>query len=386
MRMSPPRPARWTRSVLHAVFALTGVTHAMIGPLLPSLTRAFHLADSESGLLLFVYFAGSSLGALLCRGNYVRVMTGGFAGMTLFGLAISLASRSLLLPLYLLLGICVGAAMSSVSLFAGRNFPTTSASLLTLLNFTWSAGALSAPLLASQILRYSSYRTAYAGIAVLSFIAAMACGWMLTDATETAQEAISAARFGNAEVVVLFAVLAFLQVGMENTASVWLTTYVLRISGTGVVTAAASSSLFWLGFLGSRAFSAAILLRTRMDHVLRAAILLALGASLLLIASWRLAITSVAMVLLGVALAPIYPLVVAASMARLRRTSDARYVLAAAGVGGSILPWMTGWVSTSAGSLRAGLLVVPVSLVLMLLGLRAVHGAQAKMPLVPHEL
>ncbi len=385
MQMNPPQPARWTRSVLHAVFALTGVTHAMIGPFLPSLTRTFHLTDSESGLLLLVYFAGSSLGALVCRGNYVRAMSAGFAGMTLFSLAISVASRSLLLPLYLLLGICVGAAMSSVSLFAGRNFPATSASLLTLLNFTWSAGALSAPLLASQLLRFSSYRTAYTGLAVLSFIAAMACGWMLTDTTETAQGTISTARFGNSEFVVIFAVLAFLQVGMENTASVWLSTYVLRISGTGVVKAAASSSLFWLGFLVSRALSAAILLRTRLDHVLRVAIVLALGASLLLIASQGLSLTSIAMVVLGIALAPIYPLVVAASMERLHRTSDARYVLAAAGVGGAILPWMTGWLSTSTGSLRAGLLVVPVSLVLMLLGLRTVRGTQARMPLASHE-
>ena len=385
MQMSLPQRSRWTRSVLHAVFALTGVTHAMIGPLLPSLTRTFHLADKDSGLLLLAYFAGSSLGALVCRGNYVRVMAAGFAGMTLFSTAISVASRPLLLPLYLLLGVCVGAAMSSVSLFAGRNFPATSASLLTLLNFTWSAGALSAPLLASQLLRYSSYRAAYAGLAALSFLAAMACGWMLTDATETAQGTISSTRLGNAEFVVLFAVLAFLQVGMENTASVWLTTYVLRVSAAGVVKAAASSSLFWLGFLGARAFSAAILLRTRMDHVLRAAIVLALGASMLLISSRGLAVASVAMVLLGAALAPIYPLVVAASMARLRSTSDARYVLAVAGVGGSILPWMTGWISTGTGSLRAGLLVVPVSLVLMLLGLRAVHGTQARTSLTSHE-
>ena len=385
MQMSLPQRSRWTRSVLHAVFALTGVTHAMIGPLLPSLTRTFHLADKDSGLLLLAYFGGSSLGALVCRGNYVRVMAAGFAGMTLFSTAISVASRPLLLPLYLLLGVCVGAAMSSVSLFAGRNFPATSASLLTLLNFTWSAGALSAPLLASQLLRYSSYRSAYAGLAALSFLAAMACGWMLTDATETAQGTISSTRLGNAEFVVLFAVLAFLQVGMENTASVWLTTYVLRVSAAGVVKAAASSSLFWLGFLGARAFSAAILLRTRMDHVLRAAIVLALGASMLLISSRGLAVASVAMVLLGAALAPIYPLVVAASMARLRSTSDARYVLAVAGVGGSILPWMTGWISTGTGSLRTGLLVVPVSLVLMLLGLRAVHGTQARIPLSSHE-
>ena len=58
------RGERWP--CLHPVFALTGVLHSIGGPLLPSLAATFHLTDSQSGFLFLAYFAGTSLGALLC--------------------------------------------------------------------------------------------------------------------------------------------------------------------------------------------------------------------------------------------------------------------------------------------------------------------------------
>ena len=108
---------------LHPVFALTGVLHAVGGALLPSLAARFHLSDSTSGLLFLLYFAGTSLGALLCRGNYARLMTIGFAAMVCTCLAVAASPRPLLAPVFLLLGISVGIPMSAVTLFVGRNFP-----------------------------------------------------------------------------------------------------------------------------------------------------------------------------------------------------------------------------------------------------------------------
>ncbi len=71
------------------------------------------------------------------------------------------------------------------------------------------------------------------------------------------------------------------------------------------------------------------------------------------------------MFLLGAALAPIFPLLLAAFFTRARHTSDLRWVLAICGFGGSVLPWLTGWISERSGSLRMGLITVPVALVVM---------------------
>ena len=58
--------------LLHCGFLLTGILHAIGGPLLPSVAATFHLNDRQSGFLFLLYFAGSSLGALLCIGSYVE--------------------------------------------------------------------------------------------------------------------------------------------------------------------------------------------------------------------------------------------------------------------------------------------------------------------------
>src|SRR5579862_9706047 len=85
--------------VLHPVFALTGVAASIAGPLLPSLARDFHLSDARSGLLLFFIYAGMASGAVVCRGNYARILLAGCAALTLGCLGFAWIPRSLLFPL-----------------------------------------------------------------------------------------------------------------------------------------------------------------------------------------------------------------------------------------------------------------------------------------------
>lgn len=366
-----------TLAVLHPAFALTGVVHAIGGPLLPSLALTFHLNDSQSGLLFLLYFAGTSLGAFFCRVNYARAMAFGFLAMTACCLGVAVAPRLLLPPLFLLLGISVGVPMSGVSLFVGRNFSERCAPQLTFLNFSWSAGALIAPLLAAQVLIHHSYRAAYVVLAVVSAVAALACWFLIQDAPEAACPAAKARSFTNLRLILVFALAAFLQVGVENTAAAWLSTYALRVAGTGVVLAAASSSIYWVGFLSSRGFSSLLLLRANPVRVFRVAVGVALAAALLLAGVPSVAGRNAAMFLLGAALAPIYPLVIAGFFACARHTSDSRWVLATAGFGGSVLPWLAGWLSTHTGSLRVGILTIPAALLVMVFVLPAMGAARS---------
>lgn len=365
-----------TLAVLHPAFALTGVLHAVGGAILPSLAVRFHLSDSASGLLFLLYFAGTSIGALLCRGNYSRLMTLGFAAMVLTCLAVASSPREFLAPAFLLLGISVGVPMSAVTLLVGRNFPERCAALLTFLNFSWSVGALAAPLIAAQILIHHSYPAAYIIFAAASAIASIACGLVLRDSPEpsrTSSEANSATT--TLYLVAIFAFTAFLQVGIENTVTAWLPTYALRMAGRGIVLAAASSSFYWAGFLASRGLSSLLLLRAESMHVYRYAVTLGFASALLLEFAPMVAARTVAMFFLGVALAPIYPLVLAGFFARARQTSDSRWIMSTAGFGGSVVPWIAGFISTHTGSLRTGMLTIPAALLLMALLLPALRGA-----------
>ena len=231
-----------TIATLHPVFALTGVLHVIGGALLPSISARFHLSDSQSGLLFLLYFAGTSVGALLCRSNYSRTMTAGFAAMACMCLAVSLSSRTLLNPIFFLLGISVGVPMSAVTLFTGRSFPERCAPMLTFLNFSWSIGALAAPLVAARILVHHDYRTAYEVFSAAGLCAAVACAILLRDGPEPARPSEHTGPATAYRLVLVFAFAAFLQVGIENTVATWLPTYALRTASSGLVLAAASSS------------------------------------------------------------------------------------------------------------------------------------------------
>ncbi len=361
-------------ALLHPAFALTGVLQAVGGPLLPSLAATFHMNDSRSGLLFLLYFGGTSLGALFCRAKYARTMTLGFLAMSVCCLGVAAATEPFLPLVFFVLGVSVGVPMSCVSLFVGRAFPNRCAPILTFLNFSWSVGALVAPLLAAQILMHHTYRAAYLLLALAGALAASACGLLLEDAPDAAHPVSDPRDFTHLRLIVVFALAAFLQVGIENTAAAWLPTYALRMARNGLVMAAASSSLYWIGFLVSRGLSSLLLLRTEPVGVFRVAIGVALTAGVLLAVSPSAVGRSLAMFLLGAALAPIYPLVIAGSIARAQHISDSRWVLATAGFGGSVLPWLAGWISGHTGNLRLGMLTIPAALLLMVLVLPALKN------------
>jgi fucose permease len=371
-------PAR-TLAVLHPAFALTGVCHSIGGPLLPSLAPAFHLNDSQAGILLFSYYAGTSLGALLCGRRHARMLTLGFAALCAACLAVAVVNRAWLYPAFLLLGVCVGVPMTAVSMFAGRTFGARSAAPLTLLNFSWSAGALAAPLLAARLLTIHTFRTAYVILAGAALLAALACRLQLDDTPEPAPAPSRAQGVINLRIIALFAFLTFLEVGIENTTASWLATFVLRTAGTGVSLAAAATSLYWCGFLVSRGVSSLLLLRVAPARLLRLAIIAGLGAAILLLSVTANTGHVIAMIILGAALAPIFPLLLAHFFAQARQSSDSRWVLSLCGFGGSVLPWLAGWVSAQTGSLRLGLVVIPGALFAIFVVLPTI-GAQRSAP------
>ncbi len=364
--MPPPAPARdATLPVLHAAFVLTGIFQAIGGALLPSLASTFHLNDSQSGALFLCYFAGTSLGALLCIGRYARTMALGFLLAALACLGIVLARGTFLPPLYLCMGIGVGVPMSAVSIFAGAKFGNRSAAPLTLLNFSWSLGALIAPLLAARLLLSHSYRAAYMLLAVCALCLAALCWSLLQDPQPREWSAAPRPALSHLGWIALFAFLTFLEVGIENTTATWLATYSLRTAGKGAAVAAATSSFYWIGFLASRGLSSILLLRVPALHVLRAAVLAALIAAARLLGLAGPRHRAAPEFVLGAALAPVFPLLLARFFTRARSASDSRWVLAVCGFGGSVLPWLTGAISTHAHSLRIGLAVVPAALFLI---------------------
>jgi fucose permease len=210
----------------------------------------------------------------------------------------------------------------------------------------------------------------------MAIAATLACGLLLKEAPENEQPASEAHSYSGLSFILIFALAAFLEVGVENTATAWLPTYVLRAAEKGIAVAAASSALYWFGFLSSRALCSFVLMHVAPARVFRVAVFTAIVSASLLFAVTSFAGRGAAMFLLGAALAPNYPLVIAGSLSRVRRTSDARWVLATAGFGGSVLPWLAGTISAHTGSLRMGMLLMPGALLLMIFVFPAFRGTK----------
>jgi FHS family glucose/mannose:H+ symporter-like MFS transporter len=351
--------------LLHPAMALTGVGCAITGPLLPALARSFHLNDDQSGLLVFCIYAGMTAGALLCRRHHARLIAGGFVAFAAVSLGLASAPEFLLFPLAFFYGLTVSLPMTSVNVFAGHNYPARRAATLTALNFTWSLGATLGPLAAARLLELFSWRAVYQALAATALVASVASALILRDSEEAMQPAPRTEGLRNLRLIVLFALFFFLQVGMECTAGAWASTYVLRVTTTTVALAAAASSIFWGGFLVSRALAPLVLLRVRPARLLLACMLTAIAASVVIVLVRSAVPLLAAILLLGLALAPVFPVALSGFFDRARRSSDSRFVLALSAFGGAVFPWLAGAISTHSGSLRIGLLTLPVTLLVM---------------------
>jgi MFS transporter, FHS family, glucose/mannose:H+ symporter len=352
--------------VLYPVFALTGVADVITGPMLPSLARTFNLSDSQSGNLLFLIFAGMATGALLCRGFYLQILKFGLLALTLECVGFMWISGTFLFPFSFLFGVSVGAPMTAISLFVGRNFPARRAATLTLLNFMWSLGAAFAPLLAARLLAVSSWRAVYGVLACAALLAMLAVQFMVRDSGEAESPVAGISISSNLRLISLFAAFFFLEVGIESMYGAWISTYALRSARTTIPLAAAAVSFYWLGYLASRGLSPVILLRARSRFVLGVALLGAFGSAAVLLIVSQPWLQVAAVLLLGASLAPVFPVALAVFFDRARQSSDSRFILALSGFGGSVFPWIVGWLSALSGSLRFALAIGPVTQLAMI--------------------
>lgn len=139
--------------LMHFGFVLTGLGTALLGPILPLLTRQWHLQDAQSGLLLLAQFCGSFTGGISVSRHLRRSLLAGFAAAAVGFGTFSLASGLALACVGLFVGgFGLGQIIASTNILAGRRYTEHRGSALALLNFSWSFGAMLSPLLAAWLL------------------------------------------------------------------------------------------------------------------------------------------------------------------------------------------------------------------------------------------
>lgn len=364
--------------LMHFALLLAGLGTALLGPILPVLAAQWEMKDSQSGVLMLAKFCGAFLGGVSVSRNLRRSLLAGLvAGAVGFGCFALAPSMAVGCGALFVAGYGIGLIITATNILAGRRFTVHRGSALSLLNFSFSLGAMLSALLAAWLLPLYTLRHLlewFAGTFVLGTV-----GLMLELRGITAEEpeldamAASEARTEKglgARTYLYFAGLLILYGGLETCLSGWLTTFALRYGDKTLVVSEYTTLLLWMSLTVGRAGASAVMLRIGERTVQRWGLLLTAIFTACMAASHSAIAIATFAVLLGLSLAPFFPATWALLMVEKPAARQAGIVLAVSGLGAATLPWLMGVVSTRAGSLQVAL-ALPLATALALLGMSA---------------
>jgi FHS family glucose/mannose:H+ symporter-like MFS transporter len=354
-------------------FFVAGIATVMLGPLLPELIARWHIQDAQAGTLFMTTFAGQLCGAWFATRNLRASVLYGACLSAVGCVLMALTDFGAAHVALFCVGLGLGAGLTAGNVISGIAIPSARTRLIALLNVAWGAGAISCSLLvrACGASRVDLFFFVLAGCLVLAAFFAIALPRdekTAHAATESAADAKTKKRMPMPLFpLLMFSAAMLLFVGIENALGGWLPSYGVRASPA--LLASSIALYFWVAEMTGRMLLAALTNLFGEASLYRCSVvLLILTVGALIVARHLSAGGVVGLTILsGLALAPIYPLILSFFLARTGNHPRLGRVFAAASIGGAVLPWLTGVVSTEFHGLRAGLAVPAMGAVLLLL-------------------
>ncbi len=372
-------------------FISLGLPDGLLGVAWPSIAASRGVPIEALGILL-IAGSGGFISASLFSGRLISVLgVGGLLSIAALSTALSLIalalapSWGLLLAAALLLGAGGGCIDGGLNNYAAA---TTSARVLTWLHACYGLGATAGPLLMSALLaNQQPWQIGYLVVGCAQLGLALAFGltrqrWAAHSRSEAhpVRSSVGLGATMARPLVWLSALLFLLYTGLEVSAGQWA--YSLFTLGRGVAPTTAGHwvALYWGGLSVGRLVAGAVAGRFTAQRLLWIGSLGALlGTALVGLFSSDLA-SLTGMLLLGAALAPIFPALIGTTAARVGRRHTANTIgiqVAAANIGAAIVPWSLGQVVAVAGiNLLGPLLVLVAAAYLALFGLLSRRSAE----------
>ena len=356
--------------LIHLAFAFIGAATTLLGVILPALAARFALDDAQAGRLFSGQFAGSLVGTFLTERLWKRfgfsatilvgllIMSGGICAVAFFDLS------GTVLGIFLN-GVGIGLVIPTINLLVSAVNPLRAASALNILNFVWSAGAMFCPAFVGMLGHLLDIRLPLLALSIcLLILALIQLGFSakfrnVAFASQSQQRPASndSQFIWRTGLALIIAALLFFCVGAENSLSGWLTAYSLRVQDGQSSLWTATATFFWLAFLLGRLFAPLFLRQIAEPTFVLICLLIGLvGAALLLMPS-QYYLISVGTALAGFGLAPVFPTLFAQFTKHFGESGATRWLFISSTVGGALMTWFVGFLSTVSGSLRSGLSV-----------------------------
>jgi MFS transporter, FHS family, glucose/mannose:H+ symporter len=383
------RSARSEWVLLHIGFVAVGIITTLIGVVLPTFIHHWSLTDSQAGFLIAAQFSGSTIGTLLTsmllpRFGFARVLGAGFfafgAGFAFLGAGPwTVAAMSVFIY-----GFGYGLVNPATNL-RGTQLPSKNvASAVSLLNLSWTIGAVSCPFVVAQMLPRVGIRGIAIFLAVTSFLIAVFHFKRYSPLGEPAVErptrpiSVWLQHLGRAPSVSLMLIF-FFYVGTEVGTGSWVATQEKRLPGAASTVLLLAPSFFYGFLLLGRAVSPLLLRRLSTISISVAGLISAAAGSALIILAHEPRSLFAGAAFAGLGCAPQYPIFVTWLAQNFGKNSNwlSALFFAAAGAGGAALPWLMGIVGARTDSLRIGFVLPLMASVLMIFfAIRAYPGAR----------
>lgn len=376
----PPKSLWTPTAVAHAAFVPTGIATVLLGPILPALSARWSLSDAQAGEFFTAEFLASTLGVILSGALVPRL---GYKSVIVLGLifiaagigVLPMGSRLLGMAAVAGYGLGLGLTIPACNLLVAELNPAKRAAAVSLLNFSWTVGAVACPFLFRPFQRRGMISPFFYVLAGFALLIALLIARVSFPPRSESKDASSRPKrpllaMLQTPVALVLAVLFLVYVGTENTMGGWLASYAKRLNLTGGTMWVTVPSFFYAGLLANRALAPIFLCRVSEIWLARISMGIALLGLLTLLSTHSMVVVIVSATVIGLGLATIYPITIALLSssfgAEANRVGSIMFMMA--GFGAACMPWMVGVTSTRTQSLKIGL-AIPLAGCLLMLGL-----------------
>ncbi|HSX83706.1 MAG TPA: MFS transporter [Candidatus Saccharimonadia bacterium] len=392
MRQQPSSPLLVV--LAYVGFISLGLPDGLLGVAWPSMRVFFHLPLDALGTLLVTFTTGYLLSSCSSGRLLARINVGSLLALSCLATAASLLGYALtprwgiMVALGVLSGLGAGAIDAGVNTYVATRY---SPRMVNWLHACYGIGATSGPVIMTSVLAAGlPWQWGYGIVGLGQLVLALCFGlthtwWPAATAARdtsahTPVRTVSSRSTLRLPVVWLGIAVFFLYTGMEAATGTWTYSLFTEARAIPASTAGMWVSMYWGSLTVGRLLSGAIVSYVSVSLLLRLCIIgVILGATLIWLNMTSM-LSCVGLALIGLALAPIFPSLIATTPERLGNAHTANGVgfqIAAAVLGQSLLPGMMGILAR-----HLGLEIVGPALLAAALGLLVLY--EIFMALSPH--
>ncbi len=362
--------------LLHFAFFLSGIATILIGQVLPVISQKLSLNDNHGGQLFIAQFIGSLTGNFIYNftvkrfGFLFSIMLGTLA--LAFGcLIINANNWTICFAGFVILGIGIGATLTSINMFVAEINPHRQASALNILNFFWGIGAILSQPFVAFLGAPDSIFLPTAILAGLFFLTTLVIffGFRQIERKQTLSKTpeIVLKPIWTNPMAWLVTLFNFIHVGIETGIGGWLTTYSARFTeSTGLISA---TPVFFLFFVIGRGFASVFLNFLTINKFLLFSLLTLSAGIILMLSAQNYTFLLFGASVAGFGTSGIFP----TNLARFTKifgesaTRQAAPFFIFGGLGGAFTTWIVGYISYYSQNLRSGIFVLLISSLILIL-------------------